>query len=66
MNKLKTLKVRTTAQRLGHTLNYIYGLIYSGRLPAEKVGREWRIPTRAVENRLKEREDGRSHENQLG
>ncbi len=49
------LDVRGAAQRLGCTLKYIYDLVYAKRLPAKKVGRQWRIPAAAVEARLKHR-----------
>lgn len=53
MNSQKVLSVRETAQRLGCTLKYVYDLLYSGRLPAQKRGQQWRIPAKAVEARLK-------------
>lgn len=51
----KELKVMEASRRLGLTLDSVYRLIYAGRLPAEKVGRTWRIPAAAVEARLKAR-----------
>lgn len=55
MNSPKVLSVREAAQRLGCTLKYVYDLLYSGRLPAQKDGHHWRIPVEAVEARLKHR-----------
>ncbi len=52
-----TVSVREAALRMGCTLKYIYDLIYSGRVAARKVGREWRIPVEALEARLKARKD---------
>lgn len=55
MSSEKVLSVRETAQRLGCTLKYVYDLLYSGRLPAQKNGQQWRIPAESVEARLKAR-----------
>jgi excisionase family DNA binding protein len=55
MNSSKVLSVREAAQRLGCTLKYVYDLLYSGRLPAQKSGQQWRIPVAAVEARLRQR-----------
>jgi excisionase family DNA binding protein len=55
MNSPKVLSVREAAQRLGCTLKYVYDLLYSGRLPAQKRGQQWRIPAEAVETRLRQR-----------
>lgn len=55
MNSQKVLTVREAAQRLGCTLKYVYDLLYSGRLPAQKNGQQWRIPAESVEARLKAR-----------
>jgi excisionase family DNA binding protein len=51
-----TMGVRQAALKLGCTLKYVYDLIYAGKLPSEKSGREWRIPATAVEGRRKSRE----------
>jgi excisionase family DNA binding protein len=51
----RTIGIREAAQRLGFTMKYLYDLIYTGKLKAEKVGRSWRIPTHVVEARLKQR-----------
>ncbi len=48
--KEKMLAVGEAARKSGYTLNYIYNLLYSGRVKgAKKVGREWRIPVESVE-----------------
>lgn len=52
---MRTIGVRETARKLDFTLKYVYDLVYSGKLPAEKTGRTWRIPVSAVEARLKQR-----------
>jgi len=51
----KTIGIAEAARRLNVTLKYIYDLVYSGKLPAEKAGRIWCIPERAVEDRLRKR-----------
>ena len=43
------------ARRLGVGLDYLYSLLWTGKLEGRKVGKQWRIPARAVETRLKER-----------
>jgi excisionase family DNA binding protein len=48
-----TVGVRDAAIMLGFTMKYVYDLVLLGRLPAKKVGRKWRIPRRAVEERAK-------------
>ena len=53
--KAQTIGVRETARKLRVTTKYIYDLLYCGKLPAEKVARQWRIPVEAVEARLKQR-----------
>jgi excisionase family DNA binding protein len=55
----KTSSVREAAKQLGCTLKYIYDLLYSARLPGEKVGREWRIPVEALKDRLRHRAGGK-------
>jgi len=44
------------ARKLGVGLDYLYALLWTGRLEGRKVGLRWRIPVSAVEARLKERE----------
>jgi excisionase family DNA binding protein len=51
----KTIGIAEAARKLNVTLKYIYDLVYSGKLPAEKTGRTWRIPERAIEERLRQR-----------
>jgi excisionase family DNA binding protein len=52
----ETLSVRQTAHRLGCTIKYVYDLLYNERLSGRKLGRNWRIPLRAVEAQLRKRE----------
>jgi excisionase family DNA binding protein len=51
----KTVGIAEAARKLNVTLKYVYDLVYSGRLQAEKTGRVWRIPASAIEARLKQR-----------
>ena len=51
----KTVGVREAALKMGFTLKYLYDLIYSGKLEAVKVGRKWHIPSKGIQDRLKER-----------
>jgi len=51
----KTIGIAEAARRLNVTLKYVYDLVYSGKLPAEKMGRTWRIPANAIQARLKAR-----------
>ncbi len=51
----RTIGVRETARKLNVTITYVYGLLYSGKLPAEKQARQWHIPLSAVESWLKKR-----------
>jgi len=53
MKQARMLGVRETARQLSCTLKYIYDLLYSGRLPGEKIGKQWRIPAQAVKAQLR-------------
>ena len=52
----QALSVPDAARRLGFTLKYVYDLVHSGRLTAEKVSGRWQIPADEVEARLKKRD----------
>lgn len=57
MSTAKSLSVRETASRLGHTQKYVRDLLYEGRLKgAKKVGRQWAIPAATVEGRIRDRQ----------
>jgi excisionase family DNA binding protein len=43
------------ARMLGVGLDYTYSLIWTGKLEARKVGKQWRVSITAVEARLKQR-----------
>ena len=57
------LTVSQASRTLGITLDYVYRLIYSGKLAARKNDGRWLIPAADVESRLKAREErnGRTH-----
>ena len=55
MVKDKELSAIETARKLGIGLDYLYSLLWTGKLEARKVGKQWRIPLRVVEARLKQR-----------
>ncbi len=52
----KELTVSQASRTLGITLDYVYRLIYSGKLVARKSEGRWLIPAPAVESRRKSRE----------
>jgi excisionase family DNA binding protein len=43
------------ARKLGIGLDYLYSLLWTGKLQGRKVGKQWRVPAEAVEARLKQR-----------
>jgi len=45
-----TLSIPEAARQLGITLKYLYDLVYSGRLKAEKIAGRWRIPATEIEH----------------
>ena len=55
MNNTNTLSVPAAARQLGVTLKYVYDLVYSGKLKAEKIAGRWRIPASEVNARIAKR-----------
>lgn len=55
-DKSEKLSAVDAARRLGVGLDYLYSLLWSGKLPAKKTCGRWYIPAAAVEARLKARE----------
>jgi len=53
MTKTEELSAVEAARRLGVGLDYLYSLLWTGKLQGRKVGKKWRIPAEAVETRLK-------------
>lgn len=53
-----TVGVKHAAARLGVTMTYVYDLLYEGKLSGahKDAAGKWRIPIRAIEERLRERE----------
>ena len=51
----KSYTVPEAARAMRYTTKYIYDLIYSGRIGAEKVEGRWRIPLAAIEARRRKR-----------
>jgi excisionase family DNA binding protein len=43
------------ARRLGVGLDYVYSLLWTGKLEARKVNKKWQISIEAVESRMKAR-----------
>ncbi len=41
------------ARKLGVGLDYLYGLIWAGKLVGRKVGNRWRVSLASVESRSK-------------
>ena len=56
MPKGKTLSAIEAARLLGVGLDYLYGLLWTGKLQAQKVGRVWRVSSSGVEARLRARQ----------
>ncbi len=55
MPKQVELSAVEVARRLGVGLDYLYSLLWTGKLQGRKVGKRWRIPAEAVEAKLKQR-----------
>jgi excisionase family DNA binding protein len=55
MKQEKELSAVEAARRLGVGLDYLYALLWTGKLQARKVGKRWRVRADAVEARLKQR-----------
>jgi excisionase family DNA binding protein len=49
----ESVSVPEAAKRLGFTLKYVYDLVYSGRLKAEKKLGRWKISAEEIEARLR-------------
>ena len=55
MKQKTELTAVESARRLGVGLDYLYSLLWTGKLPARKVGKQWRVPAEAIEERLRKR-----------
>ena len=49
------LTAMESCRRLGISLDYLYRLLYSQKLPGTKENGVWRIPVSAIEARLRQR-----------
>ena len=50
---METISVRRAAAELHCTITYVYQLLWAGRIDgATKVGRQWKIPSEAINKRV--------------
>jgi excisionase family DNA binding protein len=56
MEKPKELTAVEAARQLGVGLDYLYSLLWTGKLLGHKVRGAWRVPVSAVEERQKAKE----------
>ncbi len=52
-NKTEFLTVAQFARKIGFRLDYIYALIWAGRIKAQKINGFWRIPPEELVKRQK-------------
>lgn len=55
LKSTKEISAVEAARRLRVGLDYLYSLLWTGKLEGHKVGKQWRISVEAVEARLKQR-----------
>ncbi len=55
MTSQKELSAVEAARKLGVGLDYLYSLLWTGKLEGRKVGKQWRVSAAAIEARLKQR-----------
>jgi excisionase family DNA binding protein len=55
MDKEKEMSAVEAARKLGIGLDYLYSLLWTGKLRGRKVRKQWHVSAEAVETRLKER-----------
>jgi len=51
----KEISAIDAARRLGVGLGFLYSLVWTGKLQARKINRQWRVSVDSVEARLKQR-----------
>jgi excisionase family DNA binding protein len=56
MSKEKEMSAIEAARRLAVGLDYVYSLIWTGKLDGRKVDQRWLVSMASVEKRLKARE----------
>jgi excisionase family DNA binding protein len=55
MKQVKKMSAIEAARRLGVGLDYLYSLVWAGKLEGRKINGRWLISAEAVEARLKAR-----------
>ncbi|HLJ85727.1 MAG TPA: excisionase family DNA-binding protein [Candidatus Angelobacter sp.] len=55
LNNEQEITAVEAARRLGVGLDYLYSLLWTGKLKGHKVGKQWRIPAEAIQARMKQR-----------
>jgi excisionase family DNA binding protein len=55
MKQAKEISAIEAARRLGVGLDYLYGLLWTGKLKARKANKKWLVSADSVEARLKTR-----------
>ena len=55
-SRKRQLSAVEAARRLGVGLDYLYSLLWTGKLPGRKLGRRWEVPLEAVQARIKVRD----------
>ena len=53
--KDKQISAIEAARKLGVGLDYLYSLLWTGKLQGRKVGKQWRIPIEAIDAKLRAR-----------
>lgn len=51
MKRFEEVSAVEAARRLQIALDYTYRLLWAGKLAGRKVGRTWRVPVRAINER---------------
>jgi excisionase family DNA binding protein len=57
MSNDRYLSPNAAARRLGVSLDYLYKLLWSGKMEAQKVNERWRVPLASIEERLRNRQE---------
>jgi len=57
MPKDQYLSPSAAARKLGVGVDYLYKLLWAGKLQAQKINERWRVPLAAIEERQRVREE---------
>jgi excisionase family DNA binding protein len=57
MPKDRCVSPNAAARRLGISVDYLYKLLWAGKLKGQKINERWRVPVAAIEDRLKQRQE---------